>query len=316
MKLSKEENVCGNDSVYDSVLTAAQSVFGITYLYPWQRLVIANILDASEYSDATKEEDTAYRGRQIVLLPTGSGKSLCFLVPALLLSGPTLVIYPLLALMADQKRRMDDKGLTNVIFRGKQSVEEREENFRRIRTGAKIILANPEVLQNEKLVIRLSQCGIAHAVIDEAHCVSEWGDSFRPAYLTLGTILKKLKVPVITAFTATASPVVLKRVTEVLFDGEAHIVRSESDRPNIHYYVKYSCAKKKEALLLACTERRPLIIFCGTRAHAEDMAREVNACCGRNMSRFYHAGLEKTEKAETEKWFFNQTDGILCATCA
>lgn len=300
----------------DPAVIAAQKSFGIKYLYPWQRLVIANILDSSGYSKAEKTEDIAYRGRQIVLLPTGAGKSLCFQIPALLLNGPTLVLYPLLALMADQKRRMDEGELGCVVFRGNQTTEEREENFRKIAAGAKIILANPEVLQNNEIVERLASCGISHAAIDEAHCVSEWGDSFRPAYLTLGTILKKLRVPVITAFTATASPTVLKRVAEVLFDGEAYIVRSESDRPNIHYYVQYAAAKKQAALLLSRKEARPMIIFCGTRHRAEDMSRELNTCFGSETSRFYHAGLEKSEKDTIEKWFFNQSDGILCATCA
>ena len=120
----------------------------------------------------------------------------------------------------------------------------------------------------------------------------------------------------ITAFTATASPEVLSRVAEILFDGNAHVVRSESDRKNIIYYVRQAAAKKKEALLLSQTEKRPMIIFCGTRNKAEDMARELNVCFGDGTARFYHAGLEKAEKDETEKWFYDSTDGVLCATCA
>jgi ATP-dependent DNA helicase RecQ len=314
---SEQEEINEGKTVYnDPALTVAQNAFGITYLYPWQRLVIANILDVSGYSKTIKAEDTAYSGHQIVLLPTGAGKSLCFLVPAVLLSGPTLIIYPLLALMTDQQRRIKEGGLRSVTFKGNQSTEEREENFRQLKAGTKIILANPEVLQNEQLVTRLALCGIVHAVIDEAHCVSEWGESFRPAYLTVGKILKRLQVPVITAFTATASSAVLKRIAEVIFMGEAHIVRSESDRPNISYYVNHTYAKKQEVLTLAVTERRPMIIFCGTRANAEDIARELIVCYGKGTARFYHAGLEKEEKDETEKWFFNGTGGILCATCA
>ncbi|MCK9170657.1 MAG: RecQ family ATP-dependent DNA helicase [Treponema sp.] len=312
-----ESEINQDKSVYDdAALTAALHAFGITYLYPWQRLVIANILDASQYSTQIKTEDTAYSGHQIVLLPTGAGKSLCFLIPAVLLRGPTLVIYPLLALMTDQQRRIKEAGFKSVTFKGNQSPEEREENFRQIKAGTKIILANPEVLQNEKLVTCLALCGIVQAVIDEAHCISEWGDSFRPAYLTVGKILKKLQVPVITAFTATASSSVLNRIAEVLFNGEAHIVRSEGDRPNISYYVEHTYTKKQEVLKLAVTERRPMIIFCSTRANAEDIARELTVCYGRETARFYHAGLEKKEKDETEKWFFNGTNGILCATCA
>lgn len=313
----------------DLVTRTAKENFGINYLYPWQRMVIENILGAYEchkkladYSPEEKsyfykeEDDSFCRGRQIVLLPTGAGKSLCFQIPAILLDGPSLVIYPLLALMTDQQRRMEEGSLGCVVFRGGQTDQEREENFRRIKEGAKIILANPEVLSSDKLLERLCDHGIKHIAIDEAHCVSEWGDSFRPAYLELGKVIKKINPPVITAFTATASPQVLSRVAEILFKGEAHVVRSESDRPNIHYFVKKAAAKKKEALYLAATEKRPMIIFCGTRNKAEDMAKELNVCFGRGVAKFYHAGLLKEEKTEVENWFYNSKDGILCATCA
>ncbi|MBC6720831.1 RecQ family ATP-dependent DNA helicase [Treponema sp. Marseille-Q4130] len=375
MQIEKEICSDGEAGLDDEALGAAKRAFGISYLYPWQRLVIANIIDAyrsrtaanADVSNAVEKKSTANTsagdgnaseanediaakaagsganaggiathanddgaqksnegsttdaaeyGRQIVLLPTGAGKSLCFLVPALLLDGPTLIIYPLLALMADQKRRMEEGGITNVTFRGNQTAEEREENFNKIKAGAKIILANPEVLQNEELVARLSECSIAHVAIDEAHCVSEWGDSFRPSYLTLGDIIKKLGSPLVTAFTATASPQVLSRIAEVLFDGSARIVRSESDRPNIRYRVEYSCCKKHAALMLAHTEQKPMIIFCPTRVQAEDVARDLVLCYGKEAARFYHAGLEKPEKDEIEKWFYDKTDAVLCATCA
>lgn len=288
----------------DPVAKTAWESFGIKYLFPWQRMVIANIMEGVK--------------NQIVLLPTGAGKSLCFLVPAVLLTGKTLVIYPLLALMTDQQRRMTDGSLGSVMFRGGQTKEERDENFRRLENGAKVIIANPEVLQDERLVTRLKKIGISHVAIDEAHCVSEWGDTFRPSYLTLGKILQDLEPPVITAFTATASPSVLSRISEILFGSaeRAHIVRSESDRQNIHYFVRYTAAKKKEALFLSQTEERPMIIFCGTRNRTEEMSRELNASFGDGFSKFYHAGLEKAEKDEIEKWFFDSDDGVLCATCA
>lgn len=308
----------------DFVSEIAREKFGIKYLYPWQRLVIANILEASEYNrhredfkcDCDDEADSFCKGRQIVLLPTGAGKSLCFQIPALILDGISLIVYPLLALMTDQQRRMEESDLRCVIFRGGQSEREREENFLKLKSGAKIILANPEVLRNEELLIKLRETNIKHIVIDEAHCVSEWGDSFRPAYLELGNVVRKINPPLITAFTATASPSVLERVAQILFDGEAHIVRSESDRPNVRYFVRYSSAKKKEALLLAKQEEKPMIIFCGTRAKAEDMAQELNVCFGNSTAKYYHAGLEKSEKEEVEKWFYDSKDGILCATCA
>ncbi|MBQ2355256.1 MAG: ATP-dependent DNA helicase RecQ, partial [Treponema sp.] len=276
----------------------------------------ADIASQTDAAITEEEESLFYRGRQIVLLPTGAGKSLCFLTPALLLKGPTLVIYPLLALMADQKRRMDSGGIESVIFRGGQSPQEREENFAKIKKGAKIIIANPEVLQNKSIVKELAACKIQHIAIDEAHCVSEWGDSFRPAYLTLGKIIEELDCKTVTAFTATASPQVLDRVSQVLFGGQSHIVRSDADRSNIRYNVIYAAAKKRLAFRLAVTEQKPLLIFCGTRAKSEDMARELALYMGCDKVKFYHAGLEKAEKTATEEWFFNKSDAVLCCTCA
>ena len=157
----------------DEATMAARKAFGISYLFPWQRLVISNILDSEKAvlennCEKTIEEipegfetteDIFCKGRQIVLLPTGAGKSLCFLTPALLLKGPTLVLYPLIALMADQQRRMEEGSLHCVVFKGGQTNEEREENFRQLKEGkARVILANPEVLQNEELVQRLKLC--------------------------------------------------------------------------------------------------------------------------------------------------------------
>ncbi len=338
MEQEKIENVLFEDEEFESldeVLNIAKKTFGIKYLFPWQRLVIGNILDAekdlksgaienlvNENPDDKNITDAYCLGRQIVLLPTGAGKSMCFLVPAVILEGATLIFYPLLALMSDQARRMKEAGIEAVVLKGGQTKEEREKAFEKIKNGAKVILANPEVLQNAALLDRLKKQRISHIAIDEAHCVSEWGDTFRPAYLELGRIIKELNVPLVTAFTATASPEVLSRISEILFEGNAHIVRGDSDRANIHYYVKYAWAKKKMATKLAMTERRPLLIFCGTRRKAEDMARELSACleskgeAGSDIVKFYHAGLSKEEKSEIENWFFPKTDAILCVTCA
>ncbi len=326
----------------DPAARTARTAFGIRYLYPWQRLVIANILDAAETSvrhggrtaergtapeearspdsgysgSAVYDEDGALRGRQIILLPTGAGKSLCFLIPALMLGGPTLILYPLLALISDQARRMRESGIDPVVFRGQQNGQEREECFRRIRGGARVILANPEVLQSEKLLDRLKETGIVHMAVDEAHCISEWGDSFRPAYLTLGTIAEKLKVPVVSAFTATASPPVLARIAGVLFNGTAHIVRGEADRPNISYSVIHAAAKRPALLRAVMKNRKPAIVFCSTRKKAENCARFLLAYLGGTDVKFYHAGLSKEEKAAVETWFRDKKNAILTATCA
>jgi ATP-dependent DNA helicase RecQ len=322
----------------DPVTERAAKTFGIDYLYPWQRLVIANILDAvdavstartsnkgddtrAETVDALHDEDGALRGRQIVLLPTGAGKSLCFQVPALFLERATLVVYPLLALMSDQIRRMDASGLEPAIFRGGQDKAEREAQYARLegtdgKPPARLIIANPEVLSHGDIVNRIDRYGVDHLAIDEAHCVSEWGDSFRPAYLELGKLVERINPPATTAFTATASPAVLERVAEILFGGRAHLVRGESDRPNISYTVM-RCRAKEAALVREVARReRPLVVFCATRGGTERAAQLLRNTFRDNDIRFYHAGLERDEKVDVERWFHGHDRAILCATCA
>lgn len=315
----------------DPVSDIASRVFGIPYVYPWQRLVMANILDAWEAArqeakgtaceEDLRDQDGRLRGRQIVLLPTGAGKSLCFQIPALMLDGPTLVVYPLLSLMGDQLRRMEECGLEPAVFRGSQSAEEREAQYKRLlgqdgKKGARLIIANPEILAQNKVLDRLSQAKIAHLAIDEAHCVSEWGDSFRPSYLELGKVIETLNPPCVSAFTATASPPVLSRIAEVLFGNEAHLVRGDSDRPNISYSVRHAACKEAALAREVHAHERPMIVFCSTRGRCEKTALFLSEVFSDPDIRFYHAGMTKEEKHKTERWFMGAERGILVATVA
>lgn len=319
----------------DPLQESARREFGIPYLFPWQRLVIANILDSVDAEERYRsgailpgdpdgevfDEDGVHRGRQIVLLPTGAGKSLCFQLPALHLTGPTLVIYPLLALMSDQLRRMNASSLDPALFRGSQTAEEREAQFRRLegtdgKEAARLIIANPEILSSKTVLSKIAARSISHIAIDEAHCVSEWGDTFRPAYLELGRIIEAVRAPAVTAFTATASPPVLSRIAEVLFCGSAHLVRGESDRPNIRYHVLHCRAKLPALAMEICRRNRPLVVFCATRGGCERTARYLRETLRDQDVRFYHAGLLREEKGTTESWFHGHERGILCTTCA
>lgn len=336
-KFYNQNPVFKEDLEIDEVQQVALNSFGIKYLYPWQRIVIANILDAvksheknelyqkqlksgelskEDFNEIIYDQDGNERGKQIVLLPTGAGKSLCFLVPSLLIDGPTLILYPLLALMSDQQRRMEEGNMEIVVFKGQQTSEQRKANFQKLKNGAKVILANPEVLQSESLLKEIAKFNIKHIAIDEAHCVSEWGDTFRPAYTTVGNIIKKLGNPVVTAFTATASTSVLERISQIMFDGKAHVLRSESDRKNIIYHVVKTGSKEKTALEYAEKSEKPLIVFCATRKRAENLSKTFAEYFGYDKVKFYHAGLEKSEKDKIEKWFFPKDDAILCSTCA
>ena len=295
----------------DPLCTAAEAHFGVTYLYPYQRLVIANTIDSLDGEPR----------RQIVVLPTGSGKTLCFTLPAVIVEGLTVVVYPLLSLMADQLRRARDGGLSALTLQGGQPRGERDELWRRLGAGSvRLLLTNPEMLGRPEVMTRLAEIGIAHLVIDEAHCVSEWGETFRPAYLELGNAIERLSPHVVTAFTATASPIVLESVRQHLFGGfPAELVQGDPDRPNIDYSALPVVSKERALRSLFCGEaalERPAVVFCRSRAGTETVARMLIPHIGHRHVGAYHAGLSAEERAAVERWFFDSAEGVLAATCA
>jgi ATP-dependent DNA helicase RecQ len=290
--------------------------------------------------------DRGYSGRQIVILPTGAGKSLCFQLPAMLLPGPTLVIYPILSLMADQERSLRERGFAPVILRGNQSEEERRRIWERLDSGeGRFIIANPEVLLSPRVAERLGNLGIIHVVIDEAHCVSEWGESFRPAYLEIGKIIEAAGgfkagktgggagmdggLPMVTAFTATASAPVLEKIEKYLFGGRGvRRIIGNPDRKNIAYAAQGCILRDLAVRDLLIKNPKPAIVFCSSRRGTEKLARylrnEAEEGASREMAgtlgprdiRFYHAGLSREEKKIAEEWFFKSRGGVLIATCA
>ena len=301
----------GGESEFDDPIAhLARKRFGLEYLYPYQRLVAANVLDAGL--------EESGRMRQIVLLPTGFGKSLCFQLPALLLPRPTVVVYPLLALMDDQFRRLSSLGIASALFRGGQGPEERRSAMAAVERGdAKIVITNPECLGTPALLDFLKEARPSHLAIDEAHCVSEWGESFRPAYLELGRIAEALDPPALSAFTATASPAVFQSVARILFGGEGYrVIEGDPDRRNISYAVVKSLSTEHSLVRLAGSLERPLLVFCSSREGVQMLSRILSERLEESEVRFYHAGLEKAEKKSIEEWFFASETGILVSTCA
>ncbi|MCL2197246.1 MAG: ATP-dependent DNA helicase RecQ, partial [Treponema sp.] len=170
---------------------------------------------------------------------------------------------------------------------------------------------------------KLAKIKIVHAVIDEAHCVSEWGESFRPSYLEIGSIIDSLNPPLVTAFTATASSPVLEKIKTYIFgNNEANQIIGNPDRPNISYCAK-GCINRDLAVRdLLIANKRPAIVFCSSRPGTEKLARylrnelEEMGHSWYKEIRFYHAGLSREEKNETEKWLLHNTEAVLCSTCA
>ncbi len=303
MTTSSDRASRGEDALPDPVAQIALRSFGVSYLYPIQRFVISNTLEGRP---------------QIVVLPTGAGKSLCFQLPSLLLTGPTLVLVPLLSLLSDQLRKLREAGAPVDALRGGLSREEKTRLFSAIRGGAvRLLLATPEACLAETNAEQLAQCGFSHLVIDEAHCVSEWGESFRPAYLEVGGLAARLGIRVVTAFTATASVEVLGKIRAVLFPagGEA-LVAASADRPNIFYRVMPILSRWHALEETVKTAARPLLVFCRTREATEESAREMRRRLPGHQLFFYHAGLDREERAAVERWFLSSVDGVLFATSA
>ncbi|MFW6250641.1 MAG: RecQ family ATP-dependent DNA helicase [Alkalispirochaetaceae bacterium] len=332
-------------SVVDPVAEAALRQFGIPYLFPYQRLVISNVLESIDAHAAGEVEETEdLHDRQIVILPTGAGKSLCFQIPARMRPGLTVVLFPLLSLMADQDRRLRESGFEPALLSGGTDAEAKRKLWRRVaREPGVMLLTNPESTVSPEVRRRLRSVGIAHLVIDEAHCVTDWGESFRPAYRSLASLIEETKPEVVTAFTATASPRIIDDLRKLLFPTGAHLIRADPDRQNISYSLLPTFSKGRSLRLLfdplrtttteppspapdeggnlpVLSPQRPAplpsILFCRSRKEAERTARYLRRYLPARRCYFYHAGLSREEKKRIEEWFFSSGDGVLAATCA
>lgn len=287
----------------DPIADAARRHFAIPYLYPIQRFVISNMLEEKN---------------QIVVLPTGAGKSLCYQLPARIGGGLTVVVVPLLSLLTDQLERCRQAGLHAEAIRGGQSREQRQRVLSELRCGAvELLFTTPESLRRVSRERMPGDGRIVHVVVDEAHCISEWGSSFRPVYLELGGIIRNLEPRCLTAFTATAGPRIVEKIQEVLFpEQRAAVLAADPDRPNIRYRVIPTLSKSRSLRLLVDCSPKPVLVFGRTRSAAQRAARNLRRSLPDLDARFYHAGLEREDRERVEAWFKGCRNGVLAATSA
>jgi ATP-dependent DNA helicase RecQ len=252
----------------------------------------------------------------LAIMPTGGGKSLCFQLPALLRDGVTVVISPLIALMRDQVRALQEAGVGAGALTSGNTPEETDAVWEGLEAGTlKLLYMAPERLAAGSVQGMLKRVGVQMIAVDEAHCVSQWGHDFRPDYLRIGELRRALGVP-LAAFTATADAETRVEIVQKLFDGVPPSAFLHGfDRPNIH--LAFSAKNKPRDQILKFAEARKGqsgIVYCGTRAKTEGIARALRDAGQKAIH--YHGGMEADDRRIAERQFQQEDGLIVCATVA
>ncbi|GAB2728765.1 RecQ family ATP-dependent DNA helicase [Streptomyces bullii] len=283
----------------------ADEVFGWENLLPEQ-------LTAMEW--VVGGEDT------LVVMPTGSGKSAVYQVPALLLSGPVVVVSPLLALQRDQIAGLPDgdRAPGAVAVNSDLGAAQTEDAWNAVLRGdARLLYLSPEQLTKDEVVERLAEARPALFVVDEAQCVSSWGHDFRPDYLRLEQAVRRVGRPPVLALTATAAPPVRKEITERLGMRRPRLMVTGFDRPNIRLEVRRfqdDTDRRVSVVERAAAEPKPGIVYAATRKDTEHYAGEL-ASLGL-AAEAYHAGLRAAERARIHDAFLSGAADVVVATSA
>jgi ATP-dependent DNA helicase RecQ len=281
--------------------------FGYTAFRPGQDEVIEAILAGQDV---------------LAVMPTGAGKSLCYQIPALLLPGITVVVSPLISLMKDQVQALRESGCKAVFLNSSQSPAEYYETVDQISSGeVKLLYVAPERLRRTfgpgaDIPFFAENGAVPLVVIDEAHCVSQWGHDFRPGYLQIAECIGGLRPrPVTGAFTATATPGVRGDIERLLELRRPFSITTGFDRPNLYFEVQKP--RDKKAALMECLEARKDssgIVYCATRKAVEEVHELLR---GRGFSSArYHAGLEESERRKNQDDFLYDRKTVMVATNA
>lgn len=277
--------------------------FGHSSFRPGQKEAILSVLN---------QRDT------LVLLPTGTGKSLTYQLPSYLMEGTTLIVSPLLSLMQDQVENLKLNGEKRVVaVNSLTSFSERARIYKNL-ARYKFIFTSPEMLQNDAFFNHLKRINISLFVIDEAHCVSHWGTDFRPDYLGLANVRERLNYPVTMALTATATPRVRNEIMHFLGmdkDKTKQVVQSV-DRPEIKFIVEESSGNKMDkAIQYVQSIEGPGIIYFTSKKMADDTASLLRQKYN-IRSESYHSDVEADDKIKIQQQFLENKIQVICATSA
>lgn len=283
---------------------ALYDYFKLSSFRPGQKDIIIDLLNGNDV---------------LAMLPTGSGKSLCYQLPALLNNGVTIVVSPLLSLMEDQVQQLKSQGHKRVVaLNSFLTKEERKATFEQLHKQ-KLIYVSPEILQSNRVLQLLKQCKVSLFVVDEAHCISQWGHEFRTDYLKLAEVRSLLGNPPCLAITATATTEVQQDIVQLLklTNYKKHIY--SVDRPNIALIVKKSPAsidgKIDELVHLSKSLEGPGIIYASTRKWTEELVRTLKNNGINNVS-YYHGGMNNDDRLLIQQQFINDELQLICCTSA
>lgn len=294
--------IISDSGIYKTPKEALKAVFGYDSFRPGQEAVINAILE----------------GRDILaVMPTGAGKSLCYQVPAMLLSGITLVISPLISLMQDQVKALNEAGVNAAFINSSLSEKELNDTFKNAYKGHyKIIYVAPERLMSEGFISFAKSVEISMVTVDEAHCISQWGQDFRPSYMDIAEFINILdKRPIISAFTATATQNVREDIICSLGLSDPYFLVTGFDRENLFFQVDKP--QNKERFILDFIERHrgeSGIIYCATRKNVDSLytlLRKQHISVGK-----YHAGMSNEERKQMQNDFVFDYTSIVIATNA
>lgn len=260
-------------------------------------------------------------GRDVLgIMPTGAGKSMCYQIPALMAQGITIVVSPLISLMNDQVTALVQSGIRGAYYNSSLNEAQQGRVRENMLKGVyKIVYVAPERLETESFQEVCKRLDISYIAIDESHCVSQWGQDFRPSYLKITEFIDSLPVrPVIGAFTATATSQVCGDILNILKLDNPYVLTTGFDRPNLYFEVRRPKSKKRRVNeLLEILDRHKDesgIIYCSTRK-AVDELYEILSAMGYPVTR-YHAGLEQDERTKNQEDFIFDSKPIVVATNA
>ena len=262
--------------------------------------------------------DNIVKGNDCIgVMPTGAGKSICFQVPALLFEGITLVISPLISLMKDQVQALVASGVAAAYINSSLNLNQTAKVLENAKSGKyKIIYIAPERLDVAEFLDFAQKAIISMVTIDEAHCVSQWGQDFRPSYLKINEFIRCLpKRPIISAFTATATSEVREDIIKILKLNDPFVMATGFNRENLYFEVQKPANKYKTVVkYLMNNPDKSGIIYCATRKAVEEVCGNLIKD-GYNASR-YHAGLSETERTQSQDDFLYDRKSIMVATNA